>query len=108
MDLRTIDTNKVGMLYFFIVGCIDLLWYLLKNENFSLKDIKILRPKVTKSLRISLKQFCESRPWFKKKRADKGKMIYYILTTFSSVARRGAIGHLHPPGPPPTKKTQMY
>ncbi len=34
-----------------------------KNDIFSLKNLKILRPKVTQSLRIWLKNFCESRPW---------------------------------------------
>ncbi len=33
------------------------------NFFFSLKNIKILRRKVTKSLQIWLKFFCESRPW---------------------------------------------
>jgi hypothetical protein len=34
-----------------------------KNNTSSLKNLKILRPKVTQSFRIWVKKFCESRPW---------------------------------------------
>ncbi len=41
----------------FNVGNINLQWYLLKNNTFSLKNFKILRPKVTKVYEFDLKCF---------------------------------------------------
>ena len=64
------------------------------ETTFSLKSLKILRPKVTKILGICLKKFCESLPMFlirilnKDKRVRQTKRFLTISTLVGPVGMR--------------------
>ncbi len=48
----------------FMVGNINLYWYLLQKVPLSLKNLKVSKAKVLKILGSFLDKFCESHPWF--------------------------------------------
>ncbi len=52
MDLRTNDTNKIGIVYLLLLVTSTFIGICCKIALFDLKNLKILRSEVTKSLQI--------------------------------------------------------